>query len=211
MSQSESPSRSQYDPARSLVPPSVGIVAVIVAFGGVVFAMAAAPWFSPFYYALSDLGARGVATAPIFNGALLVGGALGLGFVASVLASVDHPIRAAGALFGLLAMGFMALVGVFALPHPLHGVVAIPFFVCLTLGVFLWGAGDYAAGRPVRGLVLVLAGVLHVVAWVWWALFPWFPPGIAIPELVGSLAFACWGGWLAVDELQRLRVERDRL
>ncbi|WP_436923661.1 DUF998 domain-containing protein [Halosimplex amylolyticum] len=203
--------QSQYDPALSRVPPSLGLAAVAVSFGGVVYAMFAAPWFSPFYYALSDLGARGAVTAPIFNGALLVGGALGIGFVVSILAAVDNPIRAAGALFGLLAMAFMALVGVFPLPHPLHGVVAIPFFVCLTLAVLLWGAGDYAAGREVRGLVLVLAGVLHLVSWAWWILYPWFPPGIALPELVGSVAFALWGGWIAVDQLRDHRVDRDPL
>ncbi|WP_436906683.1 DUF998 domain-containing protein [Halosimplex marinum] len=202
---------AEYDPSLKRVPSSLGLAAVVVAFGGVVYAMVAAPWFSPLYYALSDLGARGVVTAPIFNGALLVGGALGTGFVVAVLADTDHPIRRAGGLFGLLAMLFMALVGAFPLPHPLHGVVAVPFFLFLTLAVFLWGAGDYAADRPVRGLVLVLLGVLHVVSWAWWALFPWFPPGIAIPELVGSVAFAVWGGWLAVEEFQRVRVDRDRL
>jgi len=202
---------AEYDPALQRVPPSVGLAAIVVAFGGVVYAMFAAPWFSPLYYALSDLGARGVVTAPIFNGALMVGGALGVGFVAAVLTDTDNPIRQAGGIFGLLAMLFMALVGVFPIPSPVHGLVAVPFFVFLTLAVFLWGAGDYAAGRPLRGLTLVLLGVLHVVSWVWWLLFPWFPPGIAIPELFGSVAFAVWGGWLAVDELRRLRVDRERL
>ncbi|WP_436931329.1 DUF998 domain-containing protein [Halosimplex halobium] len=202
---------ADYDPLRPLVPPAVGLAAVVVAFGGVVYAMAAAPWFSPLYYALSDLGARGVPTAPIFNGALLVGGALGAGFVVAVLADTDHPVRRAGGIFALLAMLFMAFVGVFPLPHPLHGVVAVPFFLFLTLAVFLWGGGDYAAGRELRGLVLVLLGVLHVVSWAWWALFPWFPPGIAIPELFGAAAFAVWGAWLAAAEFDRVRVDRDRL
>jgi hypothetical membrane protein len=203
--------QSRYDPALPLVPPAVGLAGVAVAFGGVVYAMAAAPWFSPLFDALSDLGARGAATAPIFNGALLVGGALGVGFVVAVLAETDHPIRRAGGLFGLLAMAFMALVGAFPLPDPLHGLVAVPFFVFLTLTVSVWGAGDYADGRELRGLVFVLAGAVHVVAWVWWALFPWFPPGIALPELVGSVAFAVWGSWLAVDGLRDRRVDRDRL
>lgn len=200
-----------YDPGLNRVVPSVGLAAVAVSFGGVVYAMAAAPWFSPFLYALSDLGARGAVTAPIFNGALLVGGALGAAFVVTVLADTDHPIRQAGGLFGLLAMLFMALVGAFPLPSSFHGFVAIPFFLFLTLAVFLWGAGDYAAGRTLRGLVLVLLGVLHVVSWAWWALYPWFPPGIAIPELVGSVAFAAWGSWLAVEEFEGARVDRDRL
>jgi len=202
---------AEYDPARPLVPPSLGLAAVVVAFGGVVYAMFAAPWFSPLSYALSDLGARGVVTAPIFNGALLVGGALGVGFVVSVLADTDNPIRQAGGIFGLLAMLFMALVGVFPIPSPFHGLVAVPFFLFLTLAVFLWGAGDYAAGRALRGLVLVLLGVLHVVSWAWWLLFPWFPAGIAIPELFGSVAFAVWGGWLAAEGFARVRAGRDRL
>ena len=202
--------QSQYEPALSRVPPYLGLAAVVASLGGVLFAMLAAPWFSVFFDALSDLGARGEATAPLFNGALLVGGALGAGFVASILTDVEHPIRATGGIFALLAMGFMALVGVFPLPDPLHGLVAVPFFVCLSLAVLLWGGGDYAAGRELRGLVLVLAGVLHLVSWAWWAIFPWFPPGIAIPELVGSAAFALWGGWLAVDELRGLHVDRDR-
>lgn len=202
---------AEYDPARRLVTPAVGLAAIVVAFGGVVYAMAAAPWFSPLSDALSDLGARGAVTAPIFNGALLVGGALGAGFVVAVLADTGHPIRRAGGLFGLLAMLFMALVGAFPIPSPFHGLVAVPFFLFLTLAVFLWGAGDYAAGRPLRGLVLVLLGVLHVVSWAWWLLFPWFPPGIAIPELFGSVAFAVWGGWLAVDAFQGVRVDRERL
>lgn len=202
---------AEYDPALQRVPAYLGFAAVAASFGGVVLAMFAAPWFSIFFYALSDLGARGAVTAPLFNGALLVGGALGVGFVAALLSGIDNPIRAAGALFAGLAMGFMALVGVFPLPHPLHGVVAIPFFVCLTLALFLWSGGDYAAGRVLRGLTLVLAAVLHVVAWAWWILYPWFPPGIAIPELVGAAGFALWGGWVARDELAATTVDRDRL
>lgn len=202
---------AQYDPSRRLLPAYLGLAAVVASFGGVVLAMFVAPWFSPFVNALSDLGARGAVTAPLFNGALLVGGALGVGFVAALLLETDNPIRAAGALFAGLAMLFMAFVGVFPLPHPLHVVVAVPFFVCLTLGLFLWGGGDYAAGSEVRGLAFVVAGVLHVVAWVWWGLFPWFPPGVAVPELVGSAGLSLWVGWVARDWLRDLDVDRDRL
>jgi glucose-1-phosphate thymidylyltransferase len=40
----------------------------------------------------------------------------------------------------------MALTGAFPLPDPLHFAVAPLFFLLLTLGLFVWGAGDYAAG-----------------------------------------------------------------
>jgi hypothetical membrane protein len=202
---------AQYDPLHDRLPSYLGYAAVVASFGGVVLAMFAAPWFSPLFDALSDLGARGAVTAPLFNGALLVGGALGLGFVAALVLELDTPVRAAGALFGGFAMLFMALVGAFPIPDPLHGVVAVPFFVCLTLALFLWGGGDYAAGRPLRGLVFVLLAVAHAVAWAWWALFPWFPPGIALPELVGSTGFALWGGWVARDRLAAVEADRDRL
>jgi hypothetical membrane protein len=177
----------------------LGVTSTLVAFGGVFAAAAIAPWFSPFRNALSDLGARGVATAPIFNGGLLLGGALGAGFVTAVWAETDQPVHQGGCFVLLLAMLFMALVGVFPIPSPLHFVVAVAFFVFLTLGVGIFGAGDFADGKPVRGGALVAGAVLHVVGWFWWLFFGWGGPGIAVPELVGSGLLAVWALWVSVD------------
>lgn len=177
----------------------LGVASVAVSLGGIFVAAALAPWFSPFRHALSDLGYAGTATAPVFNGALLVGGALGAGFVVAVWRHAGNGIRQGALVVLLLAMVFMALVGVFPLPTALHGVVAVSFFAFTTLGVLLWGAGDFDAGRPARGGALVVAGVLHVVAWLWWALLGWGGPGVAIPELVGSGALAVWALWVSAD------------
>lgn len=179
--------------------PSLGLLSALVGFGGVLAAMALAPWFSLSDHALSLLGHRDAGTAPVFNAALLLGGAFGAGFVAAVSTLVEHPIRKAALVVLFLATAFMALVGVFPLPDPLHAFAAIPFFAFLTLGIALWGAGDYAAGRTARGLLFVVAALAHVAAWSFWATLDWFPPGIAIPELVGSLGLVIWTVWLSVD------------
>lgn len=198
-------------PLRTRLQVTLGVGSIAVSLGGIFLAAALAPWYSPFYYALSNLGAVGRATAPLFNGALLAGGALGAGFVVAVWGGVDDGLRQAGAFVLLLTMVFMALVGAFPLPSGLHFLVAVAFFVFLTLGLFVWGAGDYAAGRPARGGALVVASVLHVAAWFWWLFLGWGGPGITIPELVGSLGLATWALWLSADASRELRAERGRL
>jgi hypothetical membrane protein len=180
----------------------LGVTSTVLTLGGIFVAAALAPWFSVFRNALSDLGAVGVATAPVFNGALVLGGALGTGFVVGAWAETDNPVHAGGAFVLLLAMVFMALVGMFPIPSPVHAVVAVAFFVFATLGVFVWGAGDFvtgADGSRVRGAALVVAAVVHVASWFWWLLYGWGAPGIALPELAGSGMLALWALWVSAD------------
>jgi len=178
---------------------SLGFTAVVVTFGGIFVAVALSPWFSPFLHALSDLGHVEAATAPVFNGALLVGGGLGAGFVALIWDDADNAVQRAGLVFLLPALVFLGLVGAFPLPAVLHGLVAVPFFFFMTVGVFVWGGGDFAAGRPVRGGTLVVGGTLHVVSWVWWAFLGWPGPGVAVPELVGAATLGVWALWVSYD------------
>lgn len=181
----------------------LGVASVLVSLGGIFLAAAFAPWFSPFRHALSFLGIAGFAVAPVFNGALLVGGALGAGFVVAVWTATGNPIHRAALVVLLLAMVFMALVGVFPLPAAMHGVVAAGFFVFMTFGIVVWGAGDFTAGRPARGGALLVASALHVVSWLWWALFGWPGPGVAVPELVGAVSLGVWALWLSADAWPR--------
>lgn len=180
---------------------ALGPLAVIVSLGGIGAAINLAPWFSLTDYALSDLGARGEPTAPVFNLALILSGTLGAGFVTHLWSRTDHPVRAAALPLLLLSQVFLALTGAFPLPMGLHGVVAPLFFLLMTVGVLVWGVGDVAAGHVGRGTVLVLLPVLHVVSWLWWFLLPWFPRGIALPELVGSATLSVWALWVSADLL----------
>ena len=191
---------------RKRVLAGLGVAAIVVSLGGIFVAAALAPRFSPFLNALSDLGSAGTPTAPIFNGALLVGGALGTGFVVAVWAETENPIHAGGLLLLLLAMVSMALVGVFPLPSAMHFVVAPAFFLFTTLGVFVFAAGDFVGtggfrrgGHPARGGTLLVLVATHVASWVWWGLLGWAGPGIAVPELVGSATLAVWALWAAAD------------
>jgi hypothetical membrane protein len=177
----------------------VGIAAVVVSFGGMFVAAALSPWFSPLGHALSDLGHVDAATAPVFNSALLVGGGLGAGFVVSRWDDAENGIQRAGLVFLFPAMVFLGLVGAFPLPRPLHGVVAVLFFFFLTVGVFVWGSGDVAAGRVDRGGTCVVAGTLHIASWAWWLFLGWPGPGIAVPELVGAVSLIIWVVWVSVD------------
>lgn len=218
MSASTGPAEST-DPAASAAPSgfafpdllvALGLASTVVSFGGVVASMLLSPWFSVFDHALSDLGVAGSGTALLFNGSLLIGGALGAGFVVAVWAVVDHPIRQAALVVMLPAMVCMALVGAFPIPAALHGPVAIGFFGFMTVGLFLWGAGDYATGRLHRGAAMVAAAAIHAVSWAWWLTLGWLPPGIAIPELIGAVALAVWTLWLVADAWRGLAARSDR-
>lgn len=178
---------------------SLGLGAVAVSFSGIFLAAALSPTFSLFGSALSDLGTVGTPTAPLFNGAVLVAGALGAGFVASVWDDTEDPVRRGGLVLLLPAMLNLSLVGVFPIPNPFHFLVSILFFFFLTLGVFVWGAGDFAVDRRERGGALVVASTLHVAGWVWRFAFGWAGPGVAVPELVGAATLALWALWLSYD------------
>jgi len=176
-----------------------GVAAIGVTFGGIVAAIALAPWFSLTGNALSDLGEIGRSTAPLFNLSLLAGGALGSAFVVTIWPDTDDPHRRGALVVLFVAMVCMALVGAFPLPTAPHGLVAISFFLTMTVGVLVWGLADMDGGRPARGGVLVVGVALHVVSWLWWGLFGWPGEGIAVPELVGSATLATWALWVATE------------
>jgi len=182
---------------------ALGIAAIGVSFGGIVAAMVLAPWFSLTGNALSDLGEVGRSTAGLFNLALLVGGALGTAFVVTVWDDTDDPLRRGALVVLFVAMVCMSLVGAFPLPTAPHGLVAVSFFLTMTLGVLVWGLADLTGERPVRGGVLVVGVALHVVSWLWWGLFAWPGEGVAVPELVGSATLACWALWVAIEPFWR--------
>lgn len=178
----------------------LGYAAVTVGFGGVLAAVfLAPPWFSVFTGALSVLGIRGLGTAPLFNGSLIAGGALGSGFVAYLWAATDRPFHLAAVPFLFLATVSMSLAGVFPIPAGLHFAVSAAFFVFLSLGVLLWGLGDYAAGHGGRAATFLVLPAVHVVTWLWWLVVPWFPPGIALPELAGVAVLVVWALWVSAD------------
>ncbi|PSP80062.1 DUF998 domain-containing protein [Halobacteriales archaeon QS_1_68_20] len=167
-----------------------GPVGVAVSAVGIFGSALLAPWFSWTGNALSDLGAVGEPTAPLFDGALVLAGLLGLAFLGRVWFAAANAVHRLGAVIMAVAFASMGLVGVFPLPHDLHGPVAVTFFLAFTYGLFVHGSGDALAGAVREGLLSVWLGIAHVTGWLVFAVAP--IEGIALPELVGSAALSAW-------------------
>ena len=166
-------------------PASIGISAV-----GILAATLLAPWFSWTGNALSDLGTAGASTALLFNGTLILSGLLGIPFALLLLAVRERSVRWFGTLLFGAAMPLLALVGVFALPSPMHGPVAVSFFLLFTLGIGVDGIGAVLDGDRLDGGLSIGLAVLHVLGWIVWGIVAL--DGVALPELVGSAAIWVW-------------------
>jgi hypothetical membrane protein len=179
---------------------AAGVAAPAVAVGAILLATALSPTFTWTGSALSDLGAPGAPTAALFNGGLVLGGALALPFAARLVGAARNRVETAGAaVFGLAALA-LAGVGVFPLGTPQHTPVAVSFFVLLSLSLWVYGAGNALAGDRRLGAVTVLLGLCNLVAWVAYVgLFE--DLGVALPEAVGTAVLAAW----SVGTARRLR------
>lgn len=169
----------------------LGLGAVLVSVGGMLGALSLAPWFSVSENALSDLGRAGRPSAPVFNGALMASGLMGVGFVAGLWRRSAPGIERVGLLLFGVAAGFVVLVGVFPTPQPYHYFVAVGFYLALTFALFVDGVGDLRAGRAVGGLTTIGLGTVHAISWIGWGTLSdgrW----IAGPEAVGVGVFSVW-------------------
>lgn len=167
-----------------------GPATIVVSAVGILSATLLAPSFSWAGNALSDLGAAGASTAPLFNGTLILAGLLGLPFAFRLVVARSGWVRWLGALlFGASSL-LLALIGVFPLPSPYHAAVAVPFFLLFTIALALDGVGAIRGGRGIDGaLSFSLAGI-HVVGWLVWSQSGL--AGVAIPEMIGSVALWIW-------------------
>lgn len=168
-----------------------GVFSVAVALCAITAAILIADQFSWASNALSDLGRTEWDSTAVFNIGLIVAGLLALPFGAVLLGGARTIIHAVGAAVFLLAAICLSLIGVFALPAPRHGTVAVGFFVGFTLALFVYGAGDVRSGARARGLATVGLGIVHVLAWALW-IGTGGPGGVAIPETVGSACVSAW-------------------
>jgi hypothetical membrane protein len=187
---------------------AAGLAAVVVAFGGTLLATFLSPSFAWTGNALSDLGVTWTAagtglTALVFNGSLVAGGAVGLGFAVALARAATHLRRLVVAgLFGLTVTA-MGLIGLFPLDSPLHFSVATGFY--LLISVLLWTDGVVALRerKRGRGVVALGLGTTNLSAWiVWGATGPVSRPGLAMPELVGAVAFSAWVVWISRSLLE---------
>ncbi|WP_435124882.1 DUF998 domain-containing protein [Halobaculum sp. D14] len=165
----------------------VGTAATVATFVGVVTAAMLAPWFSWRANALSDLGVT-AGSAALFNGALLVGGVASLPYAWALWDAADGADRAVPVGFAATAL-LLAGVGAFPADTALHAPVAIGAFLGITATLAVDGAlrRDTPTGRVSAALAVV-----HLGYWLLWGAGVRLGPGLAIPELVGSVALLVW-------------------
>lgn len=179
---------------------AAGVASPVVSLGSILLAAALSPTFTWTGSALSDLGAPTAPTAALFNGGLVLGGALALPFAVRLVGTARNRAESAGA--GLFALTALALagVGLFPLNTPQHTPVAIAFFLLLSLSLWAYGAGNALTGDRRLGAVTAALGALNLAAWV---VYVTAAPGLglALPESVGAVVLALW----AVGTALRLR------
>jgi hypothetical membrane protein len=168
-----------------------GVLSILVSLGAIGAAILLSARFSPATSALSDLGRAGWNATAVFNGGLLVAGLLALPLGVVLARNARTLLHAAGSVAFSLSAVYLSLIGVFALPAPEHGLVAIGFFLAFTVAFVLYGAGDVRTGARRRGFATLGLALVHVLGWAVW-LGASTPGGLAIPELVGSACLSTW-------------------
>ena len=180
-----------------------GATATLLALGGIAVAVALDPGFSWTGDALSDLGVRD-RSAPVFNGGLILGGLVGIGYAVGLWRAADTEAgRGRGAdgqatsgstsrlraVVFALAMASMAGVGLFDLTRPLHGPAAVGFYALITV---VFGIDGIARRGTIGGRVTLAFVPIHVAVWATFVAGWWPVTGLALPELPGALMLAAW-------------------
>ncbi|MFC6973740.1 DUF998 domain-containing protein [Halomicroarcula sp. GCM10025709] len=187
-----------------------GVVSVVVTNAAILSAALASPGFRWTGHALSNLGQPGHAVATplttlLFDGGLVVGGLLGLGFAYALWTGSGTVGKAAVPAF-VAAMVAMAGIGVFPQSQPLHAPVAIGFYLLSMVTMALSGVGGVVAGERRYAAVTLALTALHVGVWYGWVTGgPVFRAGLAIPEAVGAAIVAGWIGLVATTHRLSLR------
>ena len=171
-----------------------GAVATVAALGGIALAVLLDPTFSWTGDALSDLGVRD-RSAPAFNGGLILGGAVGLGYAVGLWRLADEggkrstvASRLRGVTFAA-SMVAMAGVGLYDLTEPLHAPAAVGFYTLLTV---VFAIDGVARRRTSTGRVTLAFVPVHVGVWATYLAGLWPVTGLALPELPGALMLAAW-------------------
>ena len=180
-----------------------GILSVVIALGAIFGASVLSVDFTWSHHALSDLGAPGAPTAPVFNYGLILAGLFGLVFAGGLVVSSTHLLTRIGAITLVGSVAFLVLVGVFPIGHRYHLVVAVLFYVLFTYAMWLYGTGHVLAGRTTFGIGTMWIGIVHVTYWLLWGVGVRIGPGLAVPELVGAGLFSAWVCYVAVQILTR--------
>lgn len=171
-----------------------GIISPIITFTCIFLAIANYPSFSWNKNDLSDIGISSGMAAPLFNASLVLSAALSLVFTYGLWHFLPaFRIGKLGVgLFGASLL-MLAATGVFNKSvEPLHTQVSMAFFFLFPLALLFICAAFLQAGKSSMGNVALMVFLLAIIVWglQWRGIFG---KGLAIPELLTSLALSLWG------------------
>ena len=149
-------------------------------------------WFSWNTNALSEMGVG--EQAALFNGAVLIGGALNFLFALGLRHNLDGgKLTQAGVVSIMVSSISLALVGIFTIDYlSLHGIVAFGYFMLTPAGFLLIGLGtkeetikklSFSCGIAALFAILVLPVLILALS---------LGIGFAVPELVEGLVISVW-------------------
>ena len=165
-----------------------GTLAALIAIFGILLATILDPSFRWTVDALSDLGVR-AGSALVFNGALILAGALGIIYAVGLLGTASTRRRLViASSFGLASLS-LAGVGLFVIGHPWHAPAAIGFYLLATVSMLLDGVDRRA---QLTGRITLALAVTQILVWSTWGLSLWPGSGLALPEFAGAVIVVLW-------------------
>lgn len=137
----------------------------------------------------------------LFNGGLILAGALGLPFAWLLYDDALVPLQRSGATALVVAfLGLLAL-GAYNQPSPYHVPAAIVTVLATTAVLWIYGAGELQVGRTSFGLGTVALGFVLVGTWLGWGrLAP--DAGMAVPEFLVLASLCAWTFVAALREYE---------
>jgi hypothetical membrane protein len=175
------------------------VAAVVVGLGGVFAGVAISPWFTWTGNALSDLGDHSRSSAALFNGGLILAGALYLEFVWALWGEgmPARPRIRVGLVMLALGSAFLMGVGIVPVGVDAHFPISVGYFFSYPPGVIVLGMAARDLHPRMRVLSLACAGCALLFGILQFT--PVFPDQ-AIPELILSSALSLWsavvGYWM---------------
>jgi hypothetical membrane protein len=165
-----------------------GILTPVLTLTLIFVSIALSPWFSWHDNALSDMGVNTV--APLFNGALLIGGLVYFIFAIGFLRW--HGLRSRLAKLAAVAMIIgaigLCLIGVFTEnAGRIHYYVSATYFLATPLAYELFGVDWLRHGAKLMGWLTIAAGI---TAFLMITMVP--HKRIAVPEILAALTMGMW-------------------
>jgi hypothetical membrane protein len=165
-----------------------GLLTPVLTLALIFASIALSPWFSWHDNALSDMGVNTV--APLFNGALLVGGLLYFIFVIGFLRWRGLTSRLAKLAAIAMIIGAIGLccIGIFTEDAGrIHYYVSATYFVATPLAYVLLGSDWIRHDSQLMGWLTIAAGITAILMI---AAVP--HKRIAVPEILAALTMGMW-------------------